>query len=292
MAGPNYNLYSKKELEEALETIDQEKYPERVKEINRLLSGGKKQFVPNTVKSALQKSKGWAEEYVTFPRLNWLDKTSAVISIWFIIIPFPYIPIMTILLVLPILGIIINGYDKPSISTLVTFKASGRNKYDLADFIDLPAYAILYRVLIDFEVDSFEHLWVTGFVFLALLIVIILTTHKLVMEERVPNKIFIYCLIFFHVGLYAYVGVVAVNCVYDFSQPKEFPTEIISKEKHRSSKSTTYYVNVRPWGHHREIESIQIDGWQYNDYEPGDSVVIDLREGLLYIPWYEVRKPK
>jgi hypothetical protein len=95
-------------------------------------------------------------------------------------------------------------------------------------------------------------------------------------------------------GLYLSHGAVyGVNCVFDRSEPAVFPTEVIGRSEHRGRKgSRSYYVHVAPWGHHRDTESIRVSASEYAAVQEGDSVDIDLKKGLLGIPWYYmVRHP-
>lgn len=63
----------------------------------------------------------------------------------------------TVLMIIPIVGLILNGLrGRPSIASLVEITVDdGKDKYDVADFIDFAAIAILIRVLMDFEFESF-----------------------------------------------------------------------------------------------------------------------------------------
>jgi hypothetical protein len=98
---------------------------------------------------------------LTFHKLDWLEKVTLALAIWFLIYPKPYTILFTILLIIPILGLVLNGLNgKPSIASLVeiTKKDDGDNKYDVADFIDMAAIAIFIRVLIDYEFEDFYSL--------------------------------------------------------------------------------------------------------------------------------------
>ena len=52
----------------------------------------------------------------------------------------------------------------------------------------------------------------------------------------------------------------------------------------------TYYIEVAPWGHHYDKEEISISKDHYQDLEIGDTVKIDLKEGLFNIPWFYVER--
>ena len=62
---------------------------------------------------------------------------------------------------------------------------------------------------------------------------------------------------------------------------------MIDKRISRSSKGRrTYYVKVKPWGHHYDAESITVSSEEYEQYQINDKVEVEYKEGLLGIPWY------
>jgi hypothetical protein len=49
-----------------------------------------------------------------------------------------------------------------------------------------------------------------------------------------------------------------------------------------------YYVKVTPWGHHYDKEEISIPKSQYDEIQIGQTLNIDLKQGLFKIPWYYI----
>lgn len=101
---------------------------------------------------------------LTLHRLDWLEWITIGIGLWFLIVAEPYGLLLGILLIIPILGLILNGLHKPSMASLVEIDLdkNGDKKYDVADFIDFAAWIILIRALIDFEFESFYSLIIPG----------------------------------------------------------------------------------------------------------------------------------
>ncbi len=239
----------------------------------------KKQLNSNNVLSKL-----------TFHKLDWLEKITLVLGIWFWFFPKPYIILFTILLLIPILGLILNGLNgKPSIASLVeiTQNEDGKDKYDVADFIDFAAIIIFVRVLIDYEFEDFYSLIIPGTIAFIIMLAILVSTHKIIVENG-KNKFWIYSSLLFNIFIYSYSATYGINCTYDSSKPKVFDAEVIDKHISKSRKHTTYYIRVTPWGHHYDAEDISVSSNQYNELEIGESIKIDLKEGLLNIPWYYV----
>lgn len=219
-------------------------------------------------------------------QLNWLEYIAIGLCLWFVFYPRPYEYLLIGLLLMPFLGMFLNGLNKPSIASLVEIDHNAKNEYDVADFIDLPAWAILIRVLFDFETDSFQAIILAGTIAFVAICVFLLVTHQQVSDSN-KDKWWIYGSIVFSFFVYSYSAVIALNCTFDYSEPKEYQTEVIDKRISRSSKGRrTYYVKVKPWGHHYDAESITVSSQEYEQYQINDKVEVEYKEGLLGIPWY------
>jgi hypothetical protein len=114
-----------------------------------------------------------------FHKLNWLEWVTVAAGIWLWFFPHPYRLAFTVVLLLPIIGLILNGISRPSIASLVSISDSkDGKKYDLADFLEFPGIVILVRVLLDFEFESFYSILKVGTLgFILLLIVLALPTN-------------------------------------------------------------------------------------------------------------------
>jgi hypothetical protein len=78
-----------------------------------------------------------------YHNLNWLENTTILLGLWFIIYPSPYELLLGLLVFIPILGLALNGFDKKSVESLVEIKFDkGKASYDVVDFIDIAALAI------------------------------------------------------------------------------------------------------------------------------------------------------
>jgi hypothetical protein len=229
----------------------------------------------------------------TTHRLDWLEKLALVVGLWFLIIPIPYKLLLVVLLIIPIAGLILNGlHGRPSFASL--FRITGKDdqeKLDLADFIDYPPWVLLLRILFDFEFDAYKSMVIPGIVAVALVIAFLFVTHRGI-GNGVKYRKDMYLLAIANIIVYAIAGAYAVNCVFDNRPAEKYNTAVTSKHVSKGRRSTTYWVKVQPWGHHRDTEKIYVDASQYYSIEKGDSVTIDMHKGLLGIPWYHIAKPK
>jgi hypothetical protein len=225
---------------------------------------------------------------VKLHKLDWLEWISIGFCLWLWFYPHPYQLVFIIVLLLPILGLILNGLSRPSLASLVSLsKKNGKDEYDVADFIEFPGIVIMIRVLKDFEFESFYSIIKVGTLGFIILLIILLATHKLI-ENSNKNKKIIYLSIVANIALYSYAATYGVNCVFDTSDPKIYQSKVINKHISRSKNNTTYYLRVEAWGHHRDAENIAVAGSQYAETEIGQTVSIDYKSGLLGIPWYYI----
>ncbi len=235
-------------------------------------------------------NKTTSSKVYTLHKLDWLEYVSMGLCLWFLFYPRPYDYLLVALLLLPFVGMFLNGLNKPSIASLVQIDHSSKDEYDVADFIDLPAWVIVVRTLLDYETDSYVAVLTAGTIAFVGICVFLLLTHRQISDSN-KDKWWIYGSIVFSFFIYSYSAVIAVNCSFDYSEPKEYKTEVIDKHISRSRKGGRhYYVKVKPWGHHYDAENISVSSEEYEDYQIKDKVEVEYKEGLLGIPWYYLDK--
>lgn len=225
---------------------------------------------------------------IVLHKLNWLEYVAMGFSAWFLFYPTPYHILLVILLLIPIIGLVLNGLEKPSIASLVEINRNSKNEYDVADFIDIPAFVIFISAFSRYELDSVTAVFIAGNFAFIVIIVFLFVTHKQILESS-KDKFWIYSSVIFCLFMYSYGAVISINCAFDYSKPKVYATKIIEKRIHKGRKGRkTHYIKVLPWGHHYDAEDIKVSASEYNSYIVDDEINIDYKEGLLGIPWYYV----
>ena len=63
---------------------------------------------------------------------------------------------------------------------------------------------------------------------------------------------------------------------------------MLDKSISKGRRSTTYNLKIQPWGHHYDSENISVSKEQFDETFVGETVKIDLKQGLFNIPWYYV----
>lgn len=87
---------------------------------------------------------------------------------------------------------------------------------------------------------------------------------------------------------FSFGTIVFINCWYDKSAPDYYNAEVLGK-RISSGKSTTYYIELAPWGPQKKNEEVSVNKNLYNDLEVSDGVDIYYKKGLLNIPWLIIK---
>jgi hypothetical protein len=105
-------------------------------------------------------------------------------------------------------------------------------------------------------------------------------------EPRVPA----FLLVMLVYGcIYAYGMVSVIDTLLDRAPTTTYATSVIGwHEAH--GKSTTYYLDLRPWGPFEEANKLSVPQSEYHQVFIGEPVCLALHPGYLHAPWY-IRVP-
>ena len=88
--------------------------------------------------------------------------------------------------------------------------------------------------------------------------------------------------------MYGYGLAVAVDTLADQSKAASFVATITGKHTTSGSRTTTYYLNLEPWGPIQKPNVLTVSRDFYQAAAPGDGVCLDLHAGALRVPWYKL----
>ena len=146
--------------------------------------------------------------------------------------------------------------------------------------------AIGLRSLLDFKILEYSSVWVPVLLIASICITIIVFC-DLEYRSGKPNMFLsIFGLILLSFS-YAYGTYVSLNCVFDSSKP-EIHVASILKKRMTSGKTTTYYLELTPWGKQTEPDEVSVSKALYNSFQENDDVNIYLMKGKFEIPWFEI----
>ncbi|HLZ87895.1 MAG TPA: hypothetical protein VKQ52_11660 [Puia sp.] len=86
---------------------------------------------------------------------------------------------------------------------------------------------------------------------------------------------------------YSYGLLVNTNCHYDRSTARVLPVAVTGKRASHG-KSTTYYLQLAPWGRFPEGREVDVSKSFYNNIQPRDTVLVLLNQGRWDIPWFRL----
>ena len=221
-------------------------------------------------------------------KFDWLDWLTILLCLWFFIYPSPYKILFTVILLLPIIGLILKGSSKPSLASLITITINdkGGTDYEVADFIVLPALIILLRMFLDFELDSLLELLIKGLFATAILLIFVAFSFRDIEKEN-NHKTLTYFVVLGNLLLYSFGVVYGINCVYDKTKPKIIKSEIVDKSIY-SGKRKSYYLQVEPLNKSTNDNKIRVPKYQYEQFGIGDSVNVVYKQGLLNLAWHYI----
>jgi len=94
--------------------------------------------------------------------------------------------------------------------------------------------------------------------------------------------------VLFFAIMYGYGLTVAANTLPDRSKAASYIVLVTGKYATSGSRSTTYYLNLEPWGPIQKPNVLTVSRDFYQAAAPGDGVCLDLHAGALRVPWYKL----
>jgi hypothetical protein len=90
---------------------------------------------------------------------------------------------------------------------------------------------------------------------------------------------------------YGYGAGLQVNAILDRSTPHTYRVIVTSKNVSHG-RSTSYHLNLAPWGPNASGQNLMVAYSQYAAVKPGDTVCMLLRAGALGVAWSELSRCK
>ncbi|WP_295670254.1 hypothetical protein, partial [uncultured Mucilaginibacter sp.] len=137
---------------------------------------------------------------------------------------------------------------------------------------------------ISYSCESIPRFLSVGTLALILMLTLVFSLYRPIKREN-KERVGIYLMIVPVIALYSFAATYGMNCVFDHSVPVIFNTRVNGKY-FTTGKNSGYYLTVSPWGDHKKPEDIEVGKSQYNNTQLGQIVKINLKKGLVTIPWY------
>ena len=211
---------------------------------------------------------------------NGLTGVSIIVCLWAFVYPKPYELVVVVLAALPLVALVLKEKGG-RLYQLVGWRNDARASVGIA-FIG-PSVVLAVRSLEDIKVlDWTVALAGAAVVAIAMTFVVAMSEQKLRSLGWALLAILAVC------GSYAYGAIVEGNALLDKSEPQMFKTTVIGRRVSRG-KTTSYHLQLAPWGPRREEDDITVSRTLYASVETGGKICVHLRDGALQIRWFAVR---
>ncbi|RKD85035.1 hypothetical protein [Mangrovibacterium diazotrophicum] len=212
--------------------------------------------------------------------LNWVG---GLTTAWIFFYPTPYSYSILAAMLIPIVALAVV---KLSDGLIRIDEKKGSAYPSLFYALIYPSLGIMLRVLLDFDIFDYSHVWpVSGLITLAFLFLLLINQKEFTFKKKVDYlTVSILALILF---AYSFGAVIHINCYYDHSEAEHYTAKILDK-RISSGKSRSYYLKLSTWGRQNEIDDVSVSKALYNRAEVGAEVNIYFRNGILDIPWFKV----
>ncbi len=212
-----------------------------------------------------------------------INISSWIVTLWIIFYPAPYTLAITTGIVLPWIAL------AACYSYRNLMKGGDREKSaypSVTEGFVLPGFALLLRVLFDYDILDYSNAWLpVGCLTIAMFVLYQLPVGGF--SPRSASAIFLLILFPIFTFAYSFGTVLLINCVADKSVPETFQSTIASKRTSKG-RTTTYYLDVKPWGNLTHKESVTVSRNEYERASPGDPIKINQYAGAFRIRWIEV----
>lgn len=232
---------------------------------------------------------GWTSEereeklikaHKTAKIINW---TGGLIGAWTLFLANPYEYAIIASIVFPILCVLVLKY----FNGLIRIDERKDTAYPTIFWaIFASSMGLCLRGLLDYNIFDYSKIWVPSILVALAYIAVLAIGNKEFSFNKAKDywTIIVFSILIFG---YGYGAVTTLNCMYDESEPETFDATILSK-RISSGKSTTYYLELTPWGKQKEIDEVSVSKDLYNKLEKNSRVTIYFMKGRFDIPWFEV----
>lgn len=232
---------------------------------------------------------GWSEEeqahklaqaHKTAKFLNW---TGGIIGGWILFYPRPYEAAIWLSAIFPLICL---GCIKTHRGLLRLDEQKSSVFPNVFWAVFAPGMGICLRGLFDYTIIDYSALWLP----LAFSVIAFMGILAFRSTEFTFKKVNDYVK-FFSVALvitgYFYGLILSLNGAYDNSVAEVYKATVLSKHS-SSGKTTSYYLELSPWGPQTESEDFSVSLSKYEQIHEHDVVNVYLMKGRFNIPWVEI----
>lgn len=195
-------------------------------------------------------------------------------------IPFDRKPaIIIFLIVYPLIGILIMALNKGLIKFISSTRRSVYSFTALGLFT--PAFVLCLTGSLGYDIYDFHNAFLPAIVICLATTVLTYITGFNKDMPAVGQAIGMLLIS----AVYGFGCVVQVNCLFDKSSPNAVRTSVYDKHKNYN-KREHYYLTLNPFSPGQDQKETEVSEGTYDKYNVGDNIEVELKKGVLNIPWY------
>ena len=216
-------------------------------------------------------------------RISWgFGVAGLVLGAWGIFYPRPYLLVLVLLALSPVIGLALVRASKGAIRPF----RSKDNAWNLDSFFLFPPIALALRCLSDFPLVDGRRLLVHGAA-----VGIAFGLSYLWIRPSSRRRVRPVEWIFGWIGVISYGWAVAaaLNGLLPQPEPKRYEVSIVDKHA-RGGKGSSYYFTLPPFGPINNSDDWNVGRRVFQQIEVGDKVCLYISPGALGEPWYYAAK--
>ncbi|MFD2512635.1 hypothetical protein ACFSRY_02040 [Pontibacter locisalis] len=212
--------------------------------------------------------------------LSWIG---GLVGAWTLFWPSPYEYAIVASVVVPVIAIIIAKTS----GGLIRFDEKKNSAYPTVFWgIFSPSMAVSLRALLDFNIFNHDNVWLLAALISVTFIVVLIVGSK-EFDFKSAKGFLAVAGISLTIFAYSYGTAIVINCLNDSSTPEIYSSKVLNK-RISSGKSTSYYIELTPWGSQKEADEVSVTKEFYEQINKGDAVSIYFMKGYMEIPWFIV----
>lgn len=198
----------------------------------------------------------------------------------FVCIPFDKKPAVVIILILyPLAGILLMALSKGLIKFISN---SSRSVYSFTVLgLFMPAFVLCLTGSLGYDIYDFHNTFLPAIVTCLAIAVLIYVTGFNKDMPAVGQAIGMLLIS----AVYGFGCTIQINCQFDRSAPQSVHASVYDKHKNYN-KREHYYLTLNPFSPGQDQKETEVSAGTYDKYNAGDNIEVELKPGLLNIPWY------
>lgn len=212
--------------------------------------------------------------------INALNIFTGVIAVWLIFFPTNQKIQFIILAIIPPFSIyLIREYNG-----IITLENDNSSKPSLNLTLVISSFSLAINCLINFSIFNSLYIYIYLIIIISFLLFLSFQFAPSLKKDFYPNLI----LLSFYGLVYSFALIIFINCYFNEQADKKFYVKILDKYQTKGKNSSNIFV-LEKWHNLTKNEKEDVKKSIYNSKNIGDYIEIEYYDGLIGIPWYNIK---